>query len=111
MDSDTRSQSSHKSRQSSSSNRTVMLVHGTHTNDGPETSDTNPNPAIYYYCAHHGFNLSHPGYQCRVMANGDGYSPQQKQATFPSDCTPRGNDVVEPQRQSTYLKFWGRNNK
>jgi hypothetical protein len=111
MDSDTRSQSSHKSRQSSSSNRTVMLVHGTHTHDGPETSDTNPNPAIYYYCAYHGFNLSHPGYQCRVMANGDGYTTQQKQATLPSNCTPRGNDAVEPQRQSTDLKSWGRNNK
>jgi hypothetical protein len=69
-----------------------MLVHGTHTHDGPETSDTNPNPAIYYYCAYHGFNLSHHGYQCRVMANGDGYTTQQKQATLPSDCTPRGNE-------------------
>jgi hypothetical protein len=108
VDSDTRSQSSHRSRQSSPSNRTVLHVHGTHTPDGPVTSDTNPNTAIYYYCAYHGFNLSHPGYQCRVMSNGDGYTTQQKQATLPSDCTPRGNDAVEPHRQSTYLKSWGR---
>ena len=111
VDSDTRSQSSHRSRQSSPSNRTVLHVHGTHTPDGPVTSDTNPNTAIYYYCAYHGFNLSHPGYQCRVMSNGDGYTTQQKQATLPSDCTPRGNDAVEPQWQSAYLKSWGRNSK
>jgi hypothetical protein len=112
MDSDTRSQSSHQSRQSSSSNRTVIRVHGTNTPDTPETSDTNPNPAIYYYCAYHGFNLSHHGHICRVMANDDSYTSQQKQATLPSDCTPlRGNDVVEPQRHSTFLKSWGRYSK
>ncbi len=110
LNSDVRSQTSNKSRQSSS-NRTVLRVHGTNTPDVPETSDTNPNPAIYYYCAYHGFNLTHHGHQCRVMSNDDSYTTQQQQATLPSDCSPRGNDVVEPQRQSTFLKSWGRYSK
>ncbi len=86
----------------------VLRVHGTNTPDTPETSDTNPNPAIYYYCPYHGFNLSHHGHQCRVMSNDDSYTSQQRQATLPSDCTPRSNDAVEPQRHSTFLKSWGR---
>ncbi len=81
------------------------------TSDVPETSDTNPNPAIYYYCAYHAFNLSHHGHQCRVMSKDDSYTQQQKQATLPSDCTPRGNDAVEPQRHFTFLKSWGRYSK
>jgi hypothetical protein len=111
IDSDTRSQSSQKSRQSSSSNRTVLRVHGTNTPDTPETSNTNPDPKIYYYCAYHGFNLSHHGHACRVMSNDDSYNSQQKQAPLPSDCNPRGNDAVEPQRHSKFLKSWGRYTK
>jgi hypothetical protein len=111
IDSDTRSQSSQKSRQSSSSNRTVLRVHGTNTPDTPETSNTNPDPKIYYYCAYHGFNLSHHGHACRVMSNDDSYNSQQRQASLPSDCNPRGNDAVEPQRHSTFLKSWGRYTK
>ncbi len=42
MDSGTRSQSLHKSRQSSASNRTVMLVHGTHSHDGPKPVTLTP---------------------------------------------------------------------
>ena len=110
MDSDTRSQSSHRS-QSSSSNRTVLRVHGTNTSDTPDTSDTNPDSKLYYYCAYHGFNLSHYGRDCRVMLNEDGYTIQQQQANLPGDCTPRGNDSVEPQRHSTFLKSWGKYTK
>jgi hypothetical protein len=55
---------------------------------------------IYYYWV-----------QCRVMSNDDSYTTQQQQATLPSDCSPRGNDVVEPHRQSTFLKSWGRYSK
>ncbi len=78
MDSNNRSHISNRSRQSSS-NRTVLRVH-----DIPETSDTNPNLAVYYYCAYHGFNLSHQS--CATMPR----NIQQRQATLPSDCTPRG---------------------
>jgi hypothetical protein len=37
----------------------------------PKPMTPNPNPAIYYYCAYHGFNLSRHGHQCRVMSNDD----------------------------------------
>jgi hypothetical protein len=60
-----------------------------------------------HYCAYHAFNLSHHGHECPVMSNDDSYTQQQKQATLPSDCTPRDNDAMEPQRQSTFLKSWG----
>ena len=108
MDSDTRSQSSHRSQQSSS-NRTVLraTVHGTNARNDSQTSDTNPDEKLYYYCAYHGFNFSHHGGQCRVMSNDEEYTYQQKQARLPSDCSPRGNDAVEPQRHSTFLKAWG----
>ena len=106
LDSDVRSQSSHRSHQSSS-NRTVLRVHGTNAPKHSLTSDTNPDSKIYYYCAYHGFNFSHHGGQCRVMSNDEAYTYQQKQARLPSDCKPRGNDAVEPQRPSTFLKAWG----
>jgi hypothetical protein len=46
------------------------------------------------------------GGQCRVMSNGESYTYQQRQARLPSDCSPRSNDAVEPQRPSTFLKAW-----
>jgi hypothetical protein len=45
------------------------------------------------------------------MLNEDGYTIQQQQANLPGDCTPRGNDSVEPQRHSTFLKSWGKYTK
>jgi hypothetical protein len=109
LDSDTRSNASQKSNHSrqSSSARQVSSVHGTNTHDVHRTSDTNPDPALYYYCAYHGFNLSHHGVNCRVMLNDMAYTHKEKQASLPSDLSPRGNDAVEPQRKSQFLKSWG----
>jgi hypothetical protein len=106
LESDTRSQTSHRSHQSSS-NPTVLRVHATNSPKDQQTSDTNPDEKIYHYCAYHGFNFSHHGGQWRAV-RGKLYSYQQKQARLPSDCSPRGNDAVEPQRQSTFLKAWGK---
>jgi hypothetical protein len=106
---DTRSNTSHNSNQSrqSSSTRQVSSVHGNNTQDVSCTSNTNPNSTIYYYCTYHGLNLSHYGATCRVVLNDTAYTQKDKQASLPSDLSPRGNDAVEPQRRSQFLKTWG----
>ena len=107
LDSDTRSNNSHKSNHSRQSSSVRQVIHGNNTQDVPHTSDTNPNPELYYYCAYHGFNLSHHGAQCRVMLNDTMYVQKEKQASLPSDLSPRGNDSVEPLRRAQHLKSWG----
>jgi hypothetical protein len=84
-----------------------QVIHGNNTQGVPRTSDTNPNLALYYYCAYHGFNLSHHGINCRVMLNDTMYVQKENQASLPFDLSPRGNDAVESLRRSQFLKSWG----
>ena len=97
---------SHTSARSSASS--VNHVHGTNTTTQLTSSQTNPDPNLYFYCFYHGWNLSHSGEQCRVMLNDTMYVQKEKQASLPSDLSPRGNDAVEPQRRSQFLKSWGK---
>ncbi len=41
------------------------------------------------------------------MLNDTAYTQKDKQASLPSDLSPRGNDAVEHQRRSQFLKSWG----
>jgi hypothetical protein len=106
---DTASVRSHTSARSSASS--VNQVHGTNTTTQLTSSQTNPDPSLYFYCHYHGWNLSHSGDQCRVMLNDTSYLRAHKEAASPADTNPPGNICIEPERTEgrtrPYLKAWG----
>ena len=106
---DTASVRSHTSLRSSASS--VNQVHGTNTTTQLTSSQTNPDPNLYFYCFYHGWNLSHAGEQCRVMLNDTSYTRAHKEAASPPDASPTGNICIEPERTGgrtrPYLKAWG----
>ena len=100
---------SHTSARSSAPS--VNQVHGTNTTTQLTSSQTNPDPNLYFYCFYHGWNLSHSGDQCRVMLNDTSYTRANKEAASPADTSPTGNICIEPGRTGgrtrPFLKAWG----
>jgi hypothetical protein len=86
-------------------------VHGSNTSSLLTSSNSNPDPKLYYYCNYHGWNLSHAGPECRVMSNDPSYTRAQKETTSPTDTSPNGNTAIEPVRNDgrkrPFLETWG----
>jgi hypothetical protein len=100
------------SRTSARSSASVAhQVHGSNASSPLTSSNSNPDPKLYYYCNYHGWNLSHAGPECRVMSNDPSYTRAQKEATSPTDTSPNGNSAIEPVRtdgrKRPFLKSWG----
>jgi hypothetical protein len=106
---DTASVRSHTSTRSSASS--VNQIHGTNATTKLTSSQTNPDPKLYFYCCYHGWSLSHSGEQCRVMLNDASYSRAHKEAASPANTSPIGNICIELERTGgrtrPYLKAWG----
>jgi hypothetical protein len=107
---DTASVRSHTSARSSAFS--VNQVHGNNSTTQLTSSQTNPDPNLYFFCYYHGWNLFHAGEQCRVMLNDASYTRAHKEAASPADTSPIGNVAIEPERtdgrQRSFLKSWGR---
>jgi hypothetical protein len=99
---------SHTSARSSAS--VVHQVHGSNASSPLTSSNSDPDPKLYYNCNYHGWNLSHAGPECRVMSNVSSYTRAQKEATSHTDTSPNGNTAIEPVRtdgrKQPFLKSW-----